>query len=74
MYSHLKIIQYDVHTIEGNVMAPLLADLCISEFTVFAIQEPWQNPHIHTTHNLSNLLFHVLYPPSANASVSFFVN
>jgi hypothetical protein len=55
-------------------MAPLLADYRISEFTVLAIQEPWQNPHIHTTHSPSNSSFHLFYPPSADAPVCFFLN
>jgi hypothetical protein len=55
-------------------MAPLLADHHISEFIVLAVQEPWQNPHMHTTHNPSNSSFHLFYPPSAEASVCFLVN
>jgi hypothetical protein len=74
MNSHLKILQYNVHTSKGKVMAPLLADHHISEFTVLAIQEPWQNPHIHTTHNPYKSSFYLHYPPSANASVCFFAN
>jgi hypothetical protein len=50
-------------------MAPLLADPHISEFSVIAVQEPWQNPRVLTTHNLSNLTFLLFYPPSAEASV-----
>jgi hypothetical protein len=55
-------------------MAPLLADHCISEFTLLAVQEPWQIPHIHTYHNPSYSSFHHFYPPSADAFVYFFVN
>ncbi len=55
-------------------MAPLLAYHCISVFNIFAIQEHWQNPHIHTTHNPSTSSFHLFYPPSADASVCFFLN
>jgi hypothetical protein len=38
MTSHLKILQYNVNTTEGKVMAPLLADYHISEFAVLAVQ------------------------------------
>jgi hypothetical protein len=55
-------------------MAPLLADHRIAEFTVLAVQEPGQNPHMYTTQNPSNSSFHLFYPPSAEASVCFFVN
>ncbi len=55
-------------------MAPLFAHHRISEFTVLAVQGPWQNPHMHTTHNPSNSSFHLFFPPSAVASVCFFVN
>jgi putative hemolysin len=55
-------------------MAPLLADPRISDFSVLAIQEPWRNPCIPTTHNPSSSAFHLFYPPSNDASVCFFVN
>jgi hypothetical protein len=74
MISQLKILQYNVHTTEDIVMAPLLAATHISEFSVLAIQELWRNPQIPTTHNPSNSAFHLLYPPSAETSVCFFVN
>jgi hypothetical protein len=61
--SNLKILRYNVHTTEDIVMALLLADPRISEFTVFAVQEPWRNPHILTTHNPSFLNFSSLLPP-----------
>jgi hypothetical protein len=74
MTAQLKILQYNVHTTQGKVMAPLLADPHISEFSVLAVQEPWRNPCIHTTQNPSDSSFHLFYPPSAEASVCFFVN
>ncbi len=55
-------------------MAGLLADHHILEFTLFAIQELWQKPHIYTTHNPSNSSFHLCYPHFANTSICFFVN
>jgi hypothetical protein len=55
-------------------MVPLLANHRISEFTILAVHEPWQNPHIYSTHNPLNSLFNLFYSPSADASVCFFVN
>jgi hypothetical protein len=55
-------------------MVPLPADYRISENSVLAVQEPWRNPRVLTTHNPSNSSFHLFYPPSAEASVCFFVN
>ncbi len=69
----LIILQYNVHTTQGKVIVSPLADHGISEFTFLAIQEPWQNPHIHTTHNPCNSSIHLFYPASAD-SVYFFVN
>jgi hypothetical protein len=69
MTSHLKIFQYNVHTTGGKVVAPLLADHCNSEFTVLAVLDLWQNPHIHITHNPSHSSFYLLHPPSPNAFV-----
>ncbi len=44
----MKILQYNVHTTEGKVMAPLLADHRISAFTILPILEPGRNPYIYT--------------------------
>jgi hypothetical protein len=74
MTAQLKIWQYNVHTTKGLVMASLLSDPGISEFSVLAVQEPWQNPHVLTTYNPSTSSFHLFYPPSAGAPVCFFVN
>ncbi len=72
--AQLKMLQYNVHTTQGKVMVPLLADPHISTLSVLDVQEPWKNPHILTTHNPSNSSFHLFHPPSAEASVCFFVN
>jgi hypothetical protein len=74
MTSQLKIVQYNVHTSEDIVMAPLLADSRISEFSVLAVQELWCNSRILTTHTPSLSAFHLFSPPSNDASVCFFVN
>jgi hypothetical protein len=75
MTAQLKILQYNVHTTQGKVIAPLLADPRISEFSVLAIQETWQNPRVLTTHYPSTLDFisftpHLLKPQSAFLSTS----
>jgi hypothetical protein len=74
MTAQLKFLHYNVHTTQGEVMAPLLADPRISEFSVLAVQELWRNPLVLITHNPSNSSFHLFYPPSVEASVCFFVN
>jgi hypothetical protein len=55
-------------------MVLLLADQGISESTVLAVQDPQQNPHKYTTCNPFNSLFDLFNPPSAKASVCFFVH
>ncbi len=55
-------------------MAPLLANSRLSEFSVLAVQEPWHNPGVLTTHNPSNIYLNLFYPLSAEASVCFAVN
>jgi hypothetical protein len=63
-----------VHTSQGKVIAPLLADPRISEVSVLAVLEPWHNSCLLTTQNPSNSSFYLFYPCSAEASVCFFVN
>ncbi len=74
MTSHLMFLQYNIHTTEGKVMAPVYADHQILEFTVKAIKESWQIIYTYVTHNPSNSPFHHFYPPFANALASFLVN
>jgi hypothetical protein len=40
MPSHLKMLQNDVHTSDGKLIAPLLADHCIFESDVLVVQKP----------------------------------
>ncbi len=74
MTSHLRILQYNVHTTQGKVIAPLLADHSASEFIVLAVEEPWRNPCVLTTHKPASSSFYLLYPLTADVSVCFFVN
>jgi ribonuclease HI len=59
------------------VMATLLRDPRIQEYDVLALQEPWRNPFISTTHNPITHSFHICFPNNsreAPARVCFFVN
>ncbi len=44
-----------------------------SDNSTIQCPEPWQNPHINTTHTTSNSTILLFYPPSPDVSVSFFV-
>ncbi len=63
MIAQLNILQYNVHITQGKVLAPLLAHPRISEFSLLAVLEPWQNTRVLTTHNPSNPSFYLFYPP-----------
>ncbi|KIV98299.1 uncharacterized protein PV09_09856, partial [Verruconis gallopava] len=43
-------------------MATLLRDPRVIEYDVLAIQEPWKNPFMSTTHHLVKDIFHLCYP------------
>jgi hypothetical protein len=47
----IKVLQYNVMKSRDVVMATLLRDPRIQEYDILAIQEPWRNPFISTTHN-----------------------
>lgn len=47
----LRILQYNVMKSRNEVMATLLHDPSIQEYDILALQEPWRNPYISTTHN-----------------------
>ena len=59
-------------------MATLLRDPRIHEYDILAIQEPWRNPYMATTHHPAKDVFHLCYPATADeegpARVCFFVN
>ena len=59
-------------------MATLLRDPRIHEYDILAIQEPWRNPYMATTHHPAKDVFHLCYPAAADeegpARVCFFVN
>jgi YD repeat-containing protein len=73
----IKILQYNVMKSRDVVMATLLRDPRIQEYDILALQEPWRNPFISTTHNPIAQYFHLCFPNDsreAPARVCFFVN
>jgi len=73
----LKILQYNVRKSRDEVMATLLRDPKIQEYDILALQEPWRNPFISTTHNPISHLFHLCFPKDsrdAPARVCFFIS
>ena len=74
----LSILQYNVRKSRDTVMATLLRDSRVAEFDVLALQEPWRNPYIATTHHPAKDTFHLCCPPddgeSRPARICFFVN
>lgn len=58
-------------------MASLLRDPAIQGFDILAIQEPWRNPFMSTTHNPVPENFHLYFPKDTReepARVCFFIN
>ncbi|KAI6789402.1 hypothetical protein KC331_g213 [Hortaea werneckii] len=58
-------------------MATLLQDPSVMEYDILAIQEPWRNPFLSTTHHPAKDRFHLCYPEAVEdgpARVCFFVN
>ncbi len=53
------------------VMASILADKQVAQFSNLAVQEPFQNSFIPTTHNPSYSTFHLHHPFVPNSHVCF---
>jgi hypothetical protein len=73
----LSILQYNVIKSRDIVMASLLRDPSFREYDILAIQEPWRNPFISTTHNPIPEYFHLHFPKDTReepARVCFFIN
>ena len=73
----LSILQYNVMKSKDIVMATLLRDQNILEYDILAIQEPWRNPFMSTTHNPVPESFHLIFPQDTRdtlARVCFFIN
>jgi hypothetical protein len=74
MIEKLNILQYNMQKNIYVVMAPILADKQVAQFSVLAVQEPFQNSFIPTTHCPSYSSFHLLHPSVPNSRVCFFIN
>jgi hypothetical protein len=73
----LSILQYNVHKSRDMVMATMLRDPRVRECDVLAIQEPWRNPFVATTHHPAKNIFHLCCPAEEEegpARVCFFIN
>jgi exonuclease III len=73
----LSILQYNVHKSRDMVMATMLRDPRIREYDILAIQEPWRNPFVATTHHPAKDIFHLCCLAEEEvgpARVCFFIN
>src|SRR5690242_9964923 len=73
----LSILQYNVRKSKDIVMATLLRDPKVMGFDILAIQEPWANPFVNTTHHPAKDRFHLCYPHNEGegpARVCLFIN
>ena len=76
-HTTLSILQYNVRKSKDVVMATLLRDPRTHRYDILAIQEPWRNPFIATTHHPAKDIFHLCYPAGGeggHARVCFFIN
>ncbi len=75
---NLKILQYNFHKSKDIVMVSLLRDPNIKSYDILAIQKPWQNNFMPTTHHPLKDCFRLYYPGLDNLDektrVYFFVN
>lgn len=60
---NIRILQYNVMKSKDKVMATLLRDERIKEFDILAIQEPWRNPYISTTHHPAQKIYFTYVTP-----------
>jgi hypothetical protein len=73
----LSILQYNVRRSKDIVMATLLRHPKIMDFNILAVQEPWANSFVDTTHHSAKERFHLCYPRSEGESpamVGLFIN
>ncbi len=74
MTEKLNVLQYNVRKSGNRVMAPLLADPRVSQFSLLAIHEPFHNSFNNSTHNPSYTSFHLFHPGVKKSCVCFFIN
>src|SRR5436190_4190953 len=72
-HRQLNILQLNVNR-SYYVMKPLLADERTQDFDILLIQEPWKNPHIHTTHNPDRNTWDLIYAAKPNTRSCIFIN
>ncbi|KAL5371116.1 hypothetical protein PMIN02_013118 [Paraphaeosphaeria minitans] len=73
----ISILQYNVRKSKDMVMASLLRDPKTHEYDILAIQEPWKNPFMATTHHPAKDVFDLYCPGGTEdgpTRVCFFVN
>jgi hypothetical protein len=49
-------------------MATLMRDTRTAEYDIIAIQEPWKNPYINTTHHPAKDALHLCRPPEQDGT------
>ena len=69
-----QLLQYNIRKSKNTVAAPLLADPCIREFHVLAIQEPWNNPFVRTSYNPSSSNFWLSVQECQTTRVAFYIS
>ena len=69
-----QLLQYNIRKSKDTVAAPLLADPCIREFHVLAIQEPWNNPFVRTSYNPSSSNFWLAVQECQTTRVAFYIS
>jgi hypothetical protein len=69
-----RLLQYNIHKSKNTVAVPLLADPCIKEFHILAIQEPWNNPYVRTSYNPSSSNFWLVVQECQATRVAFYIS
>ena len=67
-------MQYNVRNDRVSTKLPLLADPNTQDYDIIAIQEPWRNPSALTTLSPHQSGFHLLYRPSGETRVCFYIS
>lgn len=62
MINDLVIYQYNANRSKNKVMAQFMRDPEVLRADIIAIQEPWKNPFINTTHHPAKDTHELLYP------------
>lgn len=65
MNQRLTIMQYNANRSKDIAMAYFMRDPTVLKAGVIAIQEPWGNPYLETTHHPAKQTHQLLYPQSS---------